>query len=111
MLDTFRTAERYFGFAERCQEDAFYSWLKMGWGSAVLHALTDNEKYLRVADQVADYWTRKQADNGCWFLADMPFYFVLDRTAEHVIWLSEILGEIESLVREADCCSPLWGRD
>jgi hypothetical protein len=96
-------ARKYFEFHEACAPDAFSSWPsgKSGWGAAILHNITGEEKYGKAAETLADFFVHTQSPDGFWFNArafarvqDQPPASIYDATAEFVVWLTSILQEI-----------------
>lgn len=91
-----------FDFTERCAEDVhrFPPSGKLGYGSALFHALTGDPRARRAAGSVASYLAETQTAEGFWRLPDVPIYQAiedkdgpeirLDVTAEFSIFLMEI---------------------
>ena len=98
-------AKDYFNFIDSClkQKDGVYSWPasgKVGWGSAVLFNVTRDPKHAEAAKAVADYLCNTQSSHGYWTgyvsrIEDQPLFVTMDITAEFVVWLREILHELE----------------
>lgn len=87
------TAVWYLDFWQACGPYAFRSTRsgKAGLGAAFLYQATGEERFLRIAFQVADYLVEIQQPDGRWFGKKGgdpdPSY-----TAEFVVWLNEIVS-------------------
>lgn len=98
-----RTARGYFEFIKRCREDV-KSTLgsgKLGWGCAVLHAITGEAEYADFPLAIAEFLLRKQLDAGTWLfeaafkkLDEQPYPVSLDLGSEMAIWLIEYRNEL-----------------
>jgi len=99
-------AEEYSNFADSCskQPEGVFSWPasgKIGWGFSVLYNITGKTKYRKMAEKVADYLVNTQKPQGYWTgyaskIDEQPFFATVDVTAEFIVWLREIVQEIEA---------------
>ena len=96
-------AERYVAVYEGYGHEIYqhhYSG-KIGWGLAILYHVTKKQAYARLAIKVADYLTSLQLPTGQWHLRAIfpdlekqPIAMTIDRTAEYIVWLTNIIHEL-----------------
>ncbi|MCU0483260.1 MAG: hypothetical protein MUC54_03160 [Chloroflexi bacterium] len=91
-----------YDFLSSCQPDAVAAPTvgKLGWGSALLHRITGDERYLRTNRQITDYYLQTQHADGYWLspahasIETQPLKLTIDLTAEFSSWLLDYLNEL-----------------
>ncbi len=96
-------AERYLNICKSYGSQIFhhdYSG-KLGWGLAMLYHSTQDDEYLNLSTTIADYLLGLQLPSGEWFLRNLynnreeqPLVLTLDRTAEYIVWFTNIAKEV-----------------
>ena len=66
---------------------------KVAWGSAIMARITQDRRYIELAENITDYLLSIQTPSGAW-LDDQPAFTTFDQTAEIAIWLYEIANEL-----------------
>jgi len=89
-------AKQYLDFSMRCKGNvtSFLFSHKLAWGAATLSALTEDEKGMAFAIEIANNLISQQHPEGCW-LKEENLSTQLDQTSEIAIWLTEISSILE----------------